>query len=144
MERKAMKSLYQWGIGQQVRMYQRSGGKRGGEFRGFKVLLLTTIGRKSGKKRTTPLGWFEHPEGYVIVASNAGKPENPNWFYNLKENPQVTIQVMDKVMPSTAEILSGDARTQAWNNVIATAPMYGNYRNGTTREIPVILIRPNK
>jgi deazaflavin-dependent oxidoreductase (nitroreductase family) len=139
-----MKSLYQFGIGVQAWLYQRTGGKFGGDFRGFKVLLLTTVGRKSGKKHTTPLGWFEHAEGYVIVASNAGKPSNPSWFYNLKENPQVTIQVMDKVMPSTAEILSGDTRTEAWRKVIATAPIYGNYKKVTTREIPLILLRPNK
>ena len=116
---------------------------RGG-FRGFKVLLLTTIGRKSGKSFTTPLGWFEHAEGYIIVASNAGKPSNPNWFYNLQQNPHVTIQVMDKIYHVTAEILKGEERTQVWQKVIADAPQYANYQPRTTREIPLILLRPNK
>jgi deazaflavin-dependent oxidoreductase (nitroreductase family) len=112
--------------------------------RGFKVLLLTTTGRKSGKTYTTPLGLFDHDCGYVIVASNAGLPAHPAWYYNLKSNPQVTVQVLDKVVPATAEVLSGEARTLAWRQVIATAPPYADYEKRTTREIPLILLRPNK
>jgi deazaflavin-dependent oxidoreductase (nitroreductase family) len=128
----------------QVWLYRLSGGKIMGNMRGFKVLLLTTIGRKSGKSRTTPLGWFDHEDGYVIVASNSGMPRNPGWYHNLKNNPQVTIQVMDKVTPVSAEVLAGDARARAWRHVIATSPMYGGYEKRTKREIPVILLRPNK
>ena len=127
-----------------VEGYQRSGGKVGGEMRGFKVLLLTTTGRKSGKTRTTPLGCFEHPQGYVIVASYGGSDSNPAWYYNLKENPQVTVQVMDKIFPATAEILTGEARTEAWKKVIAEVPLYGDYEKKTTRQIPLILLRPDK
>ncbi len=111
---------------------------------GFKVLLLTTTGRKSGKAHTTPLGWFGHDGGYVIVASNAGQPKNPAWYLNLVSNPQVTVQVFNKIIPATAEVLSGEARAQAWRQVIATAPSYAGYEKKTTREIPVILLRPNK
>jgi deazaflavin-dependent oxidoreductase (nitroreductase family) len=128
----------------QVFFYRLSGGKMGGEMRGFKVLLLTTTGRKSGKTRTTPLGCFDHKDGYVIVASTAGQPTNPAWFHNLKSNPQVTVQVLDKVISVTAEVLSGEARTQAWRQVIATAPAYADYEKQTTREIPLVLLRPNK
>jgi len=112
--------------------------------RGFKVLLLTTTGRKSGKARTAPLGCFDHQDGYVIVASNAGQPTHPAWYLNLKSNPHVTVQVLDKVIPVTAEVLSGKARAQAWQNVIATAPSYAAYEKRTTREIPLVLLRPNK
>ncbi len=125
-------------------MYRRSGGKLGGKMRGFKVLLLTTIGRKSGKTYTTPLGWFDHAEGCVIVASNGGQPANPAWFYNLKKNPQVTVQVLDQIIPATAEVLTGEARAQAWRQVIATAPSYADYEKRTTREIPLILLQPDK
>lgn len=111
--------------------------------RGFDVLLLTTTGRKSGKARTTPLGRFNHKSGYIIVASNAGGPKNPAWYYNMKSNSQVTVQVGDKVIPSTAEVLTGDARAQAWRQVISTAPSYAGYEKKTTREIPLILLHPN-
>ena len=112
--------------------------------RGFKVLLLTTIRRKSRRVFTTPLGRSDYDGGYVIVASNAGLPTHPAWYYNLKSNPQVTVQVLDQVMPATAEVLSGEARAQAWRLVIATAPPYANYEKQTAREIPLILLRPNK
>ena len=128
----------------QVGLYRLTRGMLGGQMRGFKVLLLSTKGRKSGKTYTTPLGCFDYEGGYVIVASNAGLPSHPAWYYNLKSNPQVTVQVLDKVMPATAEVLSGEARTQAWRQVIAIAPSYANYEKRTTRVIPVILLHFNK
>jgi deazaflavin-dependent oxidoreductase (nitroreductase family) len=139
-----MKYLFKFFMALQVGMYRLTGGRLGGRMRGFKVLLLTTIGRKSGKAHTTPLGCFDQAGGYLIVASNAGQPTNPAWYYNLKSNPQVTVQVFDRIMPATAEVLSGEARTQAWRQVIATAPAYANYEKQTTREIPLILLHPNK
>ena len=83
-----------------VFLYRLTGGRFGSEMRGFKVLLLTTTGRKSGKPRTTPLGYFDHEGGYVIIASNGGLPSNPAWFYNLKANPRVDIQVKDRELDS--------------------------------------------
>lgn len=139
-----MKYLFKFFMALNVWMYRRTGGKLGGTMRGFKVLLLTTTGRKSGKTITTPLGRFEHEAGYVIVASNAGQPANPAWYYNLKSNPHVTLQVLDKVIPATAEVLSGEARARAWRQVIATAPSYAAYEKRTTREIPLVLLRPDK
>jgi F420H(2)-dependent quinone reductase len=139
-----MKYLFKLFMAFHVWMYRLSGGKLGGSMRDFKVLLLTTTGRKSGKTYTTPLGRFDQEGGYVIVASNAGLPTHPAWFYNLKGNPQVTVQVLDKIIPATAEVLTGEARAQAWHQVIATAPSYADYEKRTTREIPLILLRPNK
>jgi deazaflavin-dependent oxidoreductase (nitroreductase family) len=139
-----MKTLFRLFMALSVWMYRISGGKLGGTMRGFKVLLLTTTGRKSGKTYTTPLGRFDHESGYVVVASNNGLSKNPAWYFNLKSNPQVTVQVLDKVIPATAEVLSGEARAQAWRQVIATAPSYANYTKRTKREIPLILLRPNK
>ena len=139
-----MKTLFKLFMALQVGLYRLTGGKFGGQMRGFKVLLLTTKGRKSGKTYITPLGCFDHDNGYVIVASNAGLPTHPAWYYNLKSDPHVTVQVLDKVIPVTAEVLSGEARTQAWRQVITTAPSYANYEKRTTREIPLILLRPNQ
>jgi F420H(2)-dependent quinone reductase len=127
-----------------VWLYRISSGKLGGSMNGFNVLLLTTKGRKSGKDRTVPLGAFEQQGGYVVVASNGGGPNNPAWFYNLKSNPSVTIQVLDKVIPVSAEVLSGEARAQAWKRVITTAPGYAGYEKKTRREIPLILLLPTK
>jgi deazaflavin-dependent oxidoreductase (nitroreductase family) len=126
----------------QIGLYRLTGGKLMGSMRGFKVLLLTTTGRKSGKTRTTPLGSFERPGGYVVVASNGGQPSNPGWYYNLISNPKVTVQVLDKVMPATAEVLAGPERAAAWQQVVATAPLYAGYEKKTSREIPLVLLRP--
>jgi F420H(2)-dependent quinone reductase len=139
-----VKFLFKVFMALHVWLYRLSGGRLGGTMRGFKVLLLTTTGRKSGKTYTTPLGLFNHERGYLVVASNAGQPANPAWYYNLKSNPQATVQVLDQVIPTTAEVLSGDARAQAWRQVITTAPAYADYEKQTTREIPLILLRPNK
>jgi deazaflavin-dependent oxidoreductase (nitroreductase family) len=128
----------------QVALYRLSGGKLGGEMRGFKVLLLTTTGRKSGKIRTAPLGFFERQGGYVIVASNGGQPTHPAWYHNLKSHPGATVQILDKIIPVAAEILTGEARAQAWQQVITAAPLYENYQKHTVREIPLVLLQPGQ
>lgn len=125
-----------------VFLYRLTGGRFGGQMRDFKVLLLTTTGRKSGQKRTTPLGYFDYDGGYVITASNAGLPRNPGWYYNLKSKPQVTVQVKDRVMTAVAEEAQSDLRNQLWGQLIEQAPSYGDYEKSTTREIPMIILRP--
>lgn len=135
-----MRSFFKYWMALHVWIYRLSRGKLGGNMRGFKVLLLTTTGRKSGKAHTVPLGCFDHEAGYVVVASNAGLPTNPAWFHNLKSNPCVTVQVLDKVMTATAVVLTGQARAEAWQHVAATAPMYADYEKRTTREIPLVLL----
>ncbi|MGD0753089.1 MAG: nitroreductase family deazaflavin-dependent oxidoreductase [Anaerolineales bacterium] len=127
----------------QVWLYKLSKGKLGGNMRGFKVLLLTTIGRKSGKTRTLPLGLFDWPGGYLVVASNGGQPKHPSWYHNLMGHPQATVQVLDKVIPVTAEVLTGETRAQAWQQVISSAPAYAAYEKKTTRIIPLVLLRPS-
>lgn len=139
-----MKTLLRVMMAFQVWMYRITKGKLGGRMRGFRVLLLTTTGRKSGKPFTTPLGLFENKSGYIIVASNGGQRTNPAWYYNLKSNPQVKIQVLDRVIPATAEVLTGEARAEAWRQVITTAPMYAGYEKRTKREIPLILLHPGE
>jgi deazaflavin-dependent oxidoreductase (nitroreductase family) len=114
----------------------------GSEMRGFKVLLLTSTGRKSGKQRTTPLGYFDYDGGYVITASNAGLSHNPGWYYNLKSNPQVTVQVKDAEMTAIAEEAKGELRDQLWAQLIEQALGYADYEKRTTREIPMLILRP--
>ena len=128
----------------QVWLYRLSGGRLGGRMRGFKVLLLTTTGRKTGKLRTVPLGLFDWPGGYLVVASNGGQPRHPAWYLNLMNNPHATVQVLDQVLPVTAEVLTGEPRARAWQEVIATAPSYAAYEKKTTRVIPLVLLRPTK
>ncbi|MGD0877459.1 MAG: nitroreductase family deazaflavin-dependent oxidoreductase [Anaerolineales bacterium] len=127
----------------QVWLYRLSKGRLGGRMRGFNVLLLTTVGRRSGKTRTLPLGLFDWPDGYLVVASNSGQPKHPSWYLNLMSHPQATVQVLDKVVPVTAEVLTGETRAKAWQQVITTAPTYADYEQKTTRLIPLVLLRPS-
>ena len=124
-----------------VFFYRLTGGRFGGEMRGLKVLLLTTTGRKSGKRRTTPLGYFEHEGGYVIIASNGGLPSNPAWFYNLKANPRVDLQVKDQQLTALAKQIPSEEHADLWKKLISLAPVYDVYTKRTTREIPLVLLK---
>lgn len=125
-----------------VFFYRLTDGKFGGTVQGLRVLLLTTIGRKSGIKRTTPLGYFDESGGYVIIGSNAGFDTHPAWFLNLKSNPRATIQVKDRQFEVNAEIAGPEKRGRLWARLIELAPSYANYAKRTRREIPLVILRP--
>jgi F420H(2)-dependent quinone reductase len=137
-----MKFLFRLFLAIHSGLYRLTNGKLGGRMGNNKVLLLTTRGRKSSKAHTTPLGFFVWQGGYIIVASNGGAARNPGWYYNIKNNPKMTIQLFDQEIPVKGEILSGEARASAWQQVISTSPAYANYEKSTTREIPLVLLRP--
>ena len=138
-----MKSLVKLFIAFHVFMYRLTGGKFGSEMRGFKVLILTTKGRKSGKIFSNPVGYFERDGGYIIVASNGGATSHPSWYHNIKGNPEdVTIQVMDKTMKVKSEIILGESRKPIWSWIVANAPNFGDYEKQTSREIPLVLLTP--
>ena len=135
--------MFKFFIAIQVWLYRLSKGWLGGSMGDFNVLLLTTVGRRSGKTRTLPLGLFDWPGGYLVVASNSGHPRHPSWYLNLMSHPQATVQVLDKVEPVTAEVLTGETRAKAWQQVIVSAPSYAAYEKKTTRLIPLVLLHPS-
>ena len=137
-----MKAFFRLFLSLFVWLYQRTNGKIGGAIQGLPVLLLTTTGRKTGKKRVTPLGYFEQDGYYVITASNAGADTHPAWFHNLKNQPQVTLQILDKQLTAMAEQANPTLRKQLWAKLIERAPGYAGYEKRTTREIPMVLLRP--
>ncbi|MGW6505309.1 nitroreductase/quinone reductase family protein [Nonomuraea angiospora] len=118
--------------------------KGGGSFMGFNALILTTVGRKSGLERTTPVGWFPGKDGSrLIVASAAGAAGNPAWYYNLAAHPdQVRIEVDGRTVPVVAEQLHGAEREQAWQQITAAAPRFAQYQVKTDRELPIIRLVP--
>ncbi len=124
-------------------LYRLTGGRTGSQMRGFKVLLLTTTGRKTGKQRTTPLGYFEAEGGYVIIASNGGLPQNPAWYYNIKSIPQVNIQVKDRRLTVNGEVADPATRARLWQQLMREAPAYGDYEKSTDRVIPLVILRPS-
>jgi deazaflavin-dependent oxidoreductase (nitroreductase family) len=114
--------------------------RRKGGFMGFNALILTTVGRKSGAERTNPVGWFPGKDGsWLIVASAAGAPGNPAWYYNIAAHPdRVQIEVEGRKVAVAAEQLHGAERTEAWDQIVAAAPRFGGYQQKTDRELPVI------
>ena len=137
-----MSSLSKFFMNIPVFLYQRTNGKIGGQMGKFKVLILTTKGRKSGKIHSNAVGYFERDGGYVIVASNAGRVNNPGWYYNIKDKPDdVSIQVMDKNMKVKPEILSGERRKNIYSWVASIAPRYGEYEKKTNREIQLVFLK---
>ena len=123
-------------------LYKISNGKVMGRMAGLNLLLLSTIGRKSGKQRTTPLGYFEHDGGYVITASNAGADRHPGWFLNLRDNPHVQIRIKDKEMPAIAQVIGPELRKELWEKLVSLSPQYGQYATSTKRVIPMVLLIP--
>jgi deazaflavin-dependent oxidoreductase (nitroreductase family) len=124
-----------------VRRYRETGGEVGHRWRrGSKILLLTTKGRKSGEPRTTPLIYEHDGDRYVIVASQGGAPEHPGWYRNLEKDPNVELQVLDKVFPARARTPEGEERERLWELVNQQWPDYDSYQARTDREIPVVVL----
>jgi len=124
-----------------VTLYRLTGGAFGGHMAGLSVLLLTSIGRKTGKQRTTPLGYFEHNGSYVIIGSNAGDARNPAWVHNLIANPRAHVQMGRTQLDVTATRVEGSARDDLWKRLVALAPGYSSYEQRTKRVIPLILLK---
>jgi proline iminopeptidase len=126
-----------------VRRYQETGGAVGHLWReGSTILLLTTTGRKSGEKRTTPLIYAEDEGRYVIVASKGGAPDHPGWYKNLDKTPEVELQVKDQVFRARAHTVHGEERARLWRKMNQVWPHYDEYAEKTEREIPVVVIEP--
>ena len=122
--------------------YMESGGTEGTELQGKPVILLTTVGAKSGKIRKTPLMRVEHDGEYAIVASLGGAPKNPVWYYNVKANPRVELQDGTATKDYEAREASGDERATWWERAVAAWPDYANYQKKTDRQIPVFVLTP--
>jgi F420H(2)-dependent quinone reductase len=121
-----------------------SGGKDGTELQGKPVILLTTIGAKSGKLRKTPLMRVEHNGEYAIVASLGGAPKNPVWYHNVKAHPTVELQDGTVAGDYQAREVFGDERAVWWDRAVQAWPDYANYQKKTQRQIPVFVLTPVK
>ncbi len=119
-----------------------SGGTEGTEMKGKTVILLTTVGAKSGKLRKTPLMRVEHDGQYAIVASLGGAPKHPVWYHNVKKNPRVELQDGTVNGDYEAREASGDEKAVWWERAVAAWPDYGEYQKKTDRQIPVFVLTP--
>ncbi len=122
--------------------YMESGGTEGTEMQGKPVILLTTIGAKSGKIRKTPLMRVEHDGEYAVVASLGGAPKNPVWYHNVKANPHVELQDGPVTKDYEAREVFGDEKAMWWERAVAAWPDYAEYQKKTDRQIPVFVLTP--
>ena len=117
-----------------------SGGTEGTVLQGKPVILLTTIGAKTGKLRKTPLMRVEHNGEYAVVASLGGAPKNPVWYYNIKAHPRVELQDGSETHDYDAREVFGDEKAPWWDRCVQAWPDYANYQKKTERQIPVFVL----
>jgi deazaflavin-dependent oxidoreductase (nitroreductase family) len=117
-------------------------GKVGGPFEGGTLLLLHTVGAKSGKARVNPVAYQDLGDGVAVFASKGGAPTNPDWYYNLVANPQVSAEIGTQTRPFVARVAEGAERDRIWAAQKSANPGFADYERKTTRQIPVIILQP--
>ena len=130
-------------------VYRWTGGLLGSTWRvgsafpwGIPVLLLTTIGRKSGQPRTLPLIFIEEGDHIIIVASKGGLPSEPLWYKNLVANPECDVQIKRRKMKAKARTASPEEREALWPKLVAHYPDFASYATWTDRILPVVILEP--
>jgi deazaflavin-dependent oxidoreductase (nitroreductase family) len=135
--------LIKWMSRLNTAAYKVSGGRVGGTFlQGAPVALLTTIGRKSGEPRVSPLLFLRDGNRILLVASQGGRTNNPMWYLNLKSNPQVTVQVKKEVLRLTARDATEEERAHYWPQLVSMYSSFDDYQSWTDRVIPIVICDP--
>jgi deazaflavin-dependent oxidoreductase (nitroreductase family) len=123
-----------------IEEFRANGGQVGGRFAGKPLLLLHTIGARSGQPRVNPVACLRDGDRYVIVASKGGAPTNPDWYYNLVANPLVTVEYGTETFQVRATVAAEPERTRLYDQMAADRPTFAEYQRNTTRAIPVIIL----
>ena len=126
--------------GLHVLLYRQSGGVA--QAPGYPTLLLTTRGRKSGEPRTVPLVYVTDGDCFVVAAAYSGSDQHPAWWLNLQHDQDAVVQERRKQVKVRAEVAAPEQREALWQRLVAMYPPFAEYRKRTTREIPVIILRP--
>ncbi|HEX6470723.1 MAG TPA: nitroreductase family deazaflavin-dependent oxidoreductase [Streptosporangiaceae bacterium] len=126
-----------------VRRYIATDGREGHDWQpGVPVLLLTTVGRKSGQERIKPLIYQKDGDNYLVVASKGGSPEPPAWYLNLQAEPNVTVQVWGDRFAARARTATAEEKPALWRKMAAVWPDYDEYQTKTDRDIPIVVLEP--
>ena len=134
-------SPQQW-VRDQVDLYERSGGTEGTTLQGAPVIIMTSLGAKSGKIRKTPLMRVEHDGRYALIASLGGAPQHPVWYHNRRAHPEVELQDGPVKRTYQAREVTGEEKTQWWDRAVQAWPDYAEYQKKTDRQIPVLVLEP--
>jgi deazaflavin-dependent oxidoreductase (nitroreductase family) len=124
--------------------FRANGGKVGGRFEGKSLLLLHTKGAKSQQERINPVACIKDGDRLAVIASKGGAPTNPDWYYNVVANPQVTVEVGTEKFQAHASVASESERARLYEKMVEMMPGFDDYRRKTTRVIPVIVLTPVK
>jgi len=125
---------------EQTDLYEATNGEQGGDLRGKRVIVLTSLGAKTGKLRKIALMRVQHDSRYAVVASRGGAPTNPAWYYNLKKNPHVELQDGASKRDYRAREVTGDEKVAWWGYALKAWPDYAVYQTKTERQIPVFVL----
>jgi deazaflavin-dependent oxidoreductase (nitroreductase family) len=126
----------------QVAAYEESGGTESTTLRGVPVVVVTSVGARSGKLRKNPVMRVEHAGSYALVASKGGSPEHPTWYHNLVTHPRVELQDGRDLRDYTVRVADGEERAEWWDRAVEVWPDYADYQEKTDREIPVFVAEP--
>lgn len=136
-----MKTILKLVMAIHIALYRLTGGKVGGKM-GSTILLLDSVGRKSGQRLTAPVVYFEDNGNYVVAASYGGAPNHPGWYFNLMAQPFTTIQVMGNLFQVTVTEAQGEERERLWAKLVAGNPQFAGYKQKTERVIPLLILSP--
>jgi deazaflavin-dependent oxidoreductase (nitroreductase family) len=123
-----------------IEEFRANAGKVGGPFAGAPMVLVTSKGAKSGRPHTTPLVYLQDGDRIAVIASMGGAPTNPAWYYNLKANPDATVEVGTDSYAVKAVVTSGEERDRLFRKQVSLLPQFGEYEKRTTRTIPVVAL----
>lgn len=140
---KSTGTMIKWMSRLQTFLFKKSNGKLANKFlRGAEVGILTTIGRKSGEPRDSPLLFLQEGRRIVLVASQGGRATNPMWYLNLQANPKITFQTKNEKLALVARDATDAERDEYWPKLDAMYPDFANYRSYTDRKIPIVICDP--
>ncbi|NUT95553.1 MAG: nitroreductase family deazaflavin-dependent oxidoreductase [Saccharothrix sp.] len=123
-----------------VAEFRANGGRVGGRFEGGNLLLLTTVGARSGQERVSPLAYTRDGDRYVVAASYAGAPKHPAWYFNVLATPKVTLEVGEETFEATATVIEDRAeRDRLYEGMVAYSPVFAEYQKKTDRLIPIVV-----
>jgi deazaflavin-dependent oxidoreductase (nitroreductase family) len=123
-----------------VERYMQTDGAEGHDWQGTTALILTTVGRRSGQARHTPLIYQGHGDDYLVVASKGGADDPPAWYLNLQANPEVQVQVKADRFTARARTADAQEKPAMWETMVRSWPAYEDYQQKTSREIPVVVL----
>ena len=132
-------------LGLHVKLYRLTGGLLGYWLGpGHNTLLLTTTGRKSGRKHSIPLTYFRDGSSLFVVASNGGSDHPPAWYLDLSANPNVEVEVKRNRFQATATTATPEEYSRLWQRLATQGPQYRRYQTRTSRAIPIVLLHPRR